>query len=120
MITLTQPAASTLPCQFSVNVIDDTGEPVNPTGDEVQVMYYPVTSPPAAFNPGSATWYAATWSVSGSETGSPVYWINFMPGPANSGAALAAGYYIVVGQVIDNPAVPLLSGCRLVLTAYPS
>ena len=114
MVTLTQAAASTAPCQFSVNVIDSEGNPYNPAGDAVVVAFAPVTSPPTVFNAGTATWYAATWSVQpGNPT--PVYWVNFMPGPVNGGINLAAGSYIVKGRITDNPAVPILDGCFLVL-----
>ena len=55
MVTLTQIAASTAPCQFSVNVIDAEGNPYDPTGDAVTVAAWAVTSPQVAFNPGTAT-----------------------------------------------------------------
>ena len=112
MVTLTQMAASTAPCQFSVNVIDAEGNPYDPTGDAVQVAAWAVTSPQAAFNPGTATWYAATWSTSPG----PVHWVNFMPGVLNGGINLGAGSYVVIAKIVDNPAVPLLQGCYLVLT----
>lgn len=114
MVTLTQRAASTAPCQFSVSVIDDTGAPVDPTGNPVEVSYFPVTSPPAEFDPDTATWYAATWSVQPGNP--PTYFVNFMPGPLNGGAPIPAGAYVVIGQVTSTPAVPLLDGCYLILT----
>lgn len=112
MNTLTQMAVSTAPCQFSVNVIDAEGNPYNPSGDAVEVAFWAVTSPAAPFSPDTATWYPATWSVSPG----PVYWVNFMPGPANGGINLGAGSFIVIGRVVDNPAIPLLQGCYLILT----
>ena len=112
MVTLTQMASSTAPCQFSVNVIDDEGNPYEPSGDNVKVAFAPVTSPPTAFDADTATWYAATFSV---QPG-PVYWVNFMPGPLNGGIPLAAGSYVVKGKITDNPAVPILDGCYLILT----
>ena len=114
MITLTQKAVSTAPCQFSVSVIDDQGNPYDPSGDAVEVAYAPITSPPTEFDPDTATWYASSWSV---QAGPPVtYWVNFMPGPLNGGANLPAGSYTVTGRITDNPAVPILDGCYLVLT----
>lgn len=115
MITLTQMAASTAPCQFSVNVIDAEGNPYDPTGDQVAIAYAPVTSPPTVFDADTATWYAATFSTQAGNP-APTYWINFMPGPLNGGVPLAAGAYIVKGKIIDNPAVPILDGCYLNLT----
>ena len=114
MVTLTQAAASTAPCQFSVNVIDGEGNPYNPSGDTVEVAYALITSPPTEFDPGTATWYAATWSVQAGNP--PTYWVNFMPGPLNGGAPLIVASYIVKGRVIDDPAVPILDGCYLTLT----
>lgn len=119
MVTLTQMVWSTAPCQFSVNVIDAEGNPYDPTGDPVEVAYSPVTSPPTAFNPGTATWYPSTWSVQAGNPGPATYWVNFMPGPVNGGAALAAGAYITVARITDNPAVPILDGCYLILTPGP-
>ena len=42
--------------------------------------------------------------------------MNFMPGPFNGGINLGAGSYVVIGKIVDNPAVPLLQGCYLALT----
>jgi hypothetical protein len=115
MVTLTQMAASTAPCQFSVSVIDAEGNPYDPSGDEVEVAYWAVTSPQVPFDADTATWYDATFSVQAGNP-NPTYWVNFLPGPLNGGIPLAAGAYIVVGRVVDNPAVPILKGCYLVLS----
>lgn len=115
MVTLTQSVWSTLPCQFSVSVIDAEGNPYDPSGDDVEVAFHLSTSPPTAFNADTATWYPATFSVqAGNPT--PIFWVNFMPGPLNGGIPLTAGSYIVKGKIVDNPAVPILDGCFLSLT----
>lgn len=106
MITLTQLAGSTEPMQFSVSVIDAEGNSYDPTGDPAAVAFFLVTSPPASFNPSTATWNTATWSVQAGNP-EPVYWLNVMPGPLNGGIPVTAGSYIAYGKITDNPAVPV-------------
>lgn len=113
MITLTQLAGSTEPIQFAISAIDAEGNSYNPTSDPVAVAFAPVTSPPAVFNPGTATWNTATWSVQAGNP-NPVYWVNVMPGPLNGGIPVTAGSYVAYVRVTDNPAVPILPAAYVI------
>ena len=106
MITLTQMAASTEPVQFSIDAIDGEGNSYDPSGDPVYVALGAVTSPPTAFNAGTATWYTASWSVQPGNP-EPVYWITVLFGPLNGGIPVTAGPYIAYAKITDNPAVPV-------------
>ena len=115
MITLSQLAGSTMPTQFAVNAIDAEGNSYNPTGDTVAVAFALVTSPPTTFDPGTATWNAATWSTTPGNP-NPVFWVNVLIGPANGGIALAAGSYVAYTKITDDPAVPILPSAYVILS----
>ena len=103
MITLSQLAGSTEPMQFSIAAIDAEGNPYNPASDPVAVAFPAVTSPPVPFDAGAATWHPASWAIAAG----PVYWVTILVGPANGGVALAAGSYVAMVRITDNPAVPV-------------
>jgi hypothetical protein len=79
------------------------------------VAFDPVTSPPAVFNPATATWNTASWSV---QTGNPepVYWVNIMAGPANGGIPVTAGSYIAYVKITTSLAVPIRPGAYVNFT----
>lgn len=98
MITLTQLAKSAEPMQFAIAAIDGTGASIDPTIWAPEVTFAAVTSPPAAFDPDTATWTPATWSV---QAGPPAtYWVNIEPGPG--GIGVTAGSYIAYTKIITD------------------
>jgi hypothetical protein len=115
MITLTQLAGSTAPVQFAVEAIDAEGNAYDPTGDPVYVALSAITSPPTAFDPGTATWNSAFWSVQPGNP-APVYWVNILFGPLNGGVAVTAGSYIAYTKITDDPAVPILPSAYVIFT----
>ena len=110
MITLTQLAVSTEPVQLQVAATQN-GAPYNPSGDPVAVAFVPITSPPSSPDPTSMEWNTASWET---DSG-PTYWASVLVGPANGGVNLAAGSYLVVVKVTDNPAVPVKPGAYLTI-----
>lgn len=112
MITLTQLASSTEPVQFLVKATAN-GARYDPSGDPVSVAFVPATSSPAAENPASGEWNTASWEVDPGDP--PTYWASILVGPLNGGIALAAGTYLCVVRVTDNPAVPVKLGAYLVI-----
>jgi len=114
VVTLTQLAASTEPVQFRVQAIYD-GAAYDPTSDPVSVAFVPVTSPPTSPDPTSGEWNTASWETDAGNP--PTYWASILVGPANGGVNLAAGSYICVIKVTDNPAVPVKTGAYLIVVA---
>jgi hypothetical protein len=113
VITLTQLADSLAPMQFAIAAIDEDGNTVDPTSFPAEVTFAAITSPPTPFNPGTATWTAASWSVQPGNPG-PVYWLNVLPGPG--GVAVAAGSYIAYAKITASPALPILPCVYAVFT----
>jgi hypothetical protein len=113
VITLTQLAASLEPVQFAIEAISNDGTVIDPTGYPVAVAFALVTSPPTAFNPSTATWNTASWSVQAGTPG-PVYWVTIQPGPG--GVALAANSYIAYTKITASSSTPILPSAYLVLT----
>lgn len=111
MITLTQLAGSTEPIQFAIKAITAEGDGLDPTGDPVAVAFALITSPPVTFDPDTATWNMATWSVQPGNP-DPVYWVNVLPGPG--GIPVAAGSYVAYVKITDNPAVPVLPAAYVI------
>lgn len=100
MITLTQLAGSTAPMGFAIHATDEEGNTIDPTVYPViAVAFAAVTSPPTPFNPGAATWNAATWSVQPGNP-DPVYWVNVTPGPG--GVPVTAGSYTAYVKITTN------------------
>lgn len=115
MITLGQIVGSTMPIQFAVNVIDDEGNSYDPTAFPCAVAFALITSPRTAFDPGTATWNTAFWSVQPGNP-DPVYWVNVMPGPANGGIPVTAGDYLAYVMITTSSAVPILRGAWVKFT----
>jgi hypothetical protein len=115
LITLSQLAGSTEPIQFAINAIDDEGSSYDPTGWPVAVAFAAVTSPPAAFDPDTATWNTASWSVQAGNP-EPVYWVNVMPGPANGGIPVTAGGYTAYVKITTDSAVPVLPAAYVIFS----
>ena len=112
MPTLTMPATS---CQFVQQQVLATlgGSSYDPSADPVflafvlQPQYGPTPSP------SSGQWNAATWEVDAG----PTYWASALVGPANGGVVLAQGVYQIFVKVTDNPAIPVLTGWSLLISA---
>lgn len=99
MITLTQLAGSDEPVQFAIDAITAAGASYDPSSLPVAVAFAPVTSPATPFNPDTATWNTASWSVQPGNP-APVYWITIDPGPG--GVAVAAGSYTAYVKITTN------------------
>lgn len=106
-VTLSQLAGSTEPMQFAIEANDDEGNAIDPTPYPPTVAFDLVTSPQTVFNPATATWNTAFWSVQPGNP-DPVYWVNIMPGPANGGIPVTAGAYKAYVKITTSEAVPVL------------
>lgn len=113
MATLTMPVTSTQPVQQQI-IATSGGSPYDPSGDTVSVAFVPVPQYGPPPSPSSGQWNAATWEVDSSPT---TYWASCLVGPANGGVVLAQGAYQIFVKVTDNPAVPVLAGWSLLISA---
>jgi hypothetical protein len=106
VITLTHSVLSTPYINIPIKATGTNGQPVNPTGDTVQ-MAFMLTG-----NPGPSDWHAASWDTWTYPT--LQYVAKCLIGP-NSSVSLAVGTYTVWVKVTDNPEVPVLPAATLII-----
>lgn len=106
MITITQSVLSTEYVNVPIKATGTNGQPVNPTGDAVQ-MAFMLTGDPA-----SGDWHAASWDTWTYPT--LQYVAKCLVGPAGT-VNLAKGTYTGYVKITDNPEVPVKPALILVI-----